>query len=370
MLKCKAFFVMVVAAMPLLVAQAAAQEFMAHQAPPVPLFAVKPLLATADADEVYPSVAGDYLVYSRRLKHEFSVARVGKRTPAMAAHVVAPTLPKEAIRFGVALTGGEIGYVSNRMGPIGAWMHQAIGDGHVAIGNMGTFTGALMPMNLRASPDGRMWCFDTSLEKTRRAKMLDDFDDGFMHSELIGQSWRIYSSDAYRYKQGYAATQSGAKNTFEPPALFVFDRKSSQLTMIPNAFDGAISPDGRRIVFAREINGNYDLWLQDVDGSALVQLTSSDYGEFEPAWSPDGTKIAFISNRDSKGSVRHTSIYVMDLQNGRTWRLTNAPRATDGGPTWKDDHTILFHSNRDPAKPQAATVDDWNIWQVEFQGGF
>jgi Tol biopolymer transport system component len=136
--------------------------------------------------------------------------------------------------------------------------------------------------------------------------------------------------------------------------------------MIPNAMSGAISPDGKRVAFVRNIGGNYDIWMQDIDGSDLVQLTDSKYGEFEPAWSPDGKRIAFVSNRDSKGEVLETSIYVVDVQGGHVQRLTNAKSATDGGPAWKDEHTVIFHSNRNPSDPQNDTVSRWSLWQVGF----
>ena len=336
------------------------------------LFPVSPVVAKKGALEVYPSVSGNYLVYSQRIKkgsiNEYQVVRVSKNSPQQEGRVIAPTQLYEAIRFGVAVRDGAIGYVSNRMGPIAAWMRQAHGDGHIAIANMGTFKGAFTPMHLKASADGRVWAFDITTQKIRRAKIMGDFSEDFLNMELVGQSWRMYDSDTIKYKQGYQATKTGRVNKLLPPSLFIFDRTTSQLMMIPRAFNGAVSPDGRRVVFVRENNGNYDLWMQGIDGSDLVQLTDTMYGEFEPAWSPDGKKIAFISNRDTEGDVRKTSIYVMNLSNIRVTRLTNARIATDGGPTWKDDKTILFHSNRSFKKPQADTMDDWNIWQVNFMG--
>lgn len=334
---------------------------------PAPIYPVKVLLEDKKVEIYYPSVAGDFLVYSRRKSNEYSVVRVPVDQATAAGREITPDQPHEAIRFGVALKDGSIGYISNRMGPISAWMRQGAGDGHVAIGNISTFTGALMPANLKSSLDGKVWCFDTSLENKRRSRILDDFGDGYSRVELLAQSWRMYSSDSWRYKQGYAATKTGAINKFPAPALFLFDRMSSQLTMIPNAFNGAISPDGKRVVFVRENNGNYDLWMQNVDGSNLTQLTSTEYGEFEPAFSPDGKRIAFVSNRDSEGEVLYTSLYVMDLKTAAVTRVTNAPFATDGGVTWKDNHTLIFHSNRTVEKPQAKTSEHWALWQVEMK---
>lgn len=336
-----------------------------------PLFSVSPVIVDRQADEVYPSVAGDFLVYSQRKDGELSVRQTSVASPKREIRNVSPRLRGEAVRFGMALPDGSIGYVSNRMGPISAWMRQAHGDWHVAIANAGSFSGSVVPLNLHASDDGRVWCFDSTLEKTQRSRLLDTFGNTAMHMELLGQIWRTYSSDWFIHRMGYRAARAGkTHNKFAAPYLFILDRGTQRLTMVPNAYDGAVSPDGKRIVFVRNIGGNYDLWMQDIDGRHLTQLTSSEFGEFEPAWSPDGKKIAFVSNRNSEGDVRATSIYVLDTTSGAITRLTNSAFATDGGPTWKNADTILFHSNRNPSEPQKRTVSDWNIWQVKNQGGF
>ncbi|MDX8401023.1 MAG: hypothetical protein R8K47_00170, partial [Mariprofundaceae bacterium] len=207
---------------------------------PAPLFPVQPIIADARADHVYPSAAGGFLVYTRRdgVK-DYGVIRLsataldagGKRVPALARG--------ETVRYGVALADGAIGYVSNRLGPISAWMWQAHGDGHVAIANMGVFRGALAPMHLNASRNGRTWCFDTTFEKKRYNQLLNEFAT-LSEFELIGQQWRMYDADLYQHKLGYRTTETGRTNKFMPPVLFVFDRRSSQLAMIPNAFAGAL----------------------------------------------------------------------------------------------------------------------------------
>jgi len=342
--------------------------FARSEEPPAPLYPTTQLLQDKARHLVYPSVAGNYLVYTQRKDNQYSVVRVPLSQIDLEGKKIVPEQLNEAIRFGVAVKDGAIGYVSNRMGPLGAWMSQAEGDGHIAIANMGTVHGALMPENLEASLDGRVWCFDSTMQNERRARVLDDFRDGHLSYDLVGQSWRMYSSDAWMHRGGYRGTKPGTKNDFEPPALFVFDRQNSQLMMFHNAFGGAISPDGNKLVFVREVGGNYDLWMQNVNGTGLTQLTRSPYGDFEPAFSPDGSKLAFISNRDSDGDVEQTSIYVMDLKTGRIVRVTNALNVTDGGPVWKNAHTIIFHSNRDPEKPQEKTRDSWDLWQVDIKG--
>ncbi|MDX8407695.1 MAG: hypothetical protein R8L58_04845 [Mariprofundaceae bacterium] len=351
---------------PIVAPEAVAASWGKQQAVPDALYPVSPLIADKRVDTVYPSVAGDFLVYSKHAgSGDFNIVRVSKYSPQAGGRSIHPVVLNEAVRFGVAVSDGSMGYVSDRLGPVSAWLWQGKGDGHVAIANMATFSGGLIPEHLNASRDGSIWCFDSTFEHNRHNQLLNEFAK-VSGGELLGQQWRIYDYNFYRHKQGYAATRTGNRNKFNPPVLFTFDRKSSQLAMINNALDGAVSPDGRRIAFVRESNGNYDIWMQDVQGGELVQLTNTPYGEFEPAWNADGSKLLFVSNRDSKGDVLKTSIYMMDMATSRIERLTNAARATDGGPAWLDEHTVVFHSNRDLKKPQAGTRSGWNIWQLKI----
>jgi len=348
-------------------AAAVAEPFIVHatsKAEPA-LYPVSVYLHDKHKALVYPSVAGAFLVYSEKSRKGFSVVRIPVDQPDIYGKRIEPQSFNEVIRYGSAAGDGGIGYVSNRFGSISGWYWKGHGDAHIAIANMAMFRGGLIPGHLNSSRDGRVWCFDATYEKVRHNELLNEFGKP-THTETLGQSWRMYDSNFYRYKTSYVDNESGRKNKFKAPSLFVFDRSNSALTMLPHAFGGAISPDGKRVVFVREVHGNYDLWMQNLDGSDLVQLTSTDYGEYEPSFSPDGQAIAFVSNRDSGGNVRRTSIYIMTLATGETRRITNARAASDGGPAWKDTHTLIFHSNRDTKHPQKSINSDWNLWQVSF----
>ncbi len=323
------------------------------------------LLADKKHELTYPSIAGNRLVFTARHHDAGDVFRVIESTidqPSIKGKSVPTALTKESIRFGVATDAG-VGYVSNRMGPVSAWLWLNSGDMHTSISNYLTYRGGLIPNHLNASPDARFWCFDASMQKIRHNEMLQEFSKT-LHFELRGQMWRVYDSNFYRRKDAYRDNKTGTKNRFEHPFLFIFDRQSATLSMIPNAFNGTISADGQRIVFVREIDGNYDLWMQNMDGTELTRLTDTPNGEYEPAFSPDGSKLAFVSNRDADGSVRHTSLYVMELSSGKSIRITFSSRASDGGPAWADEHHLIFHSNR--SEKEGKTVNDWRLWTVAF----
>ena len=113
----------------------------------------------------------------------------------------------------------------------------------------------------------------------------------------------------------------------------------------------AWSPDGTRIAFVSERDGNPEIYVINADGSGLTRLTHSSTSDAAPDWSPDGRRIAFVSDRDG-----NTEIYVMPAPGPQAQvssggsdqtRLTDNP-ADDLSPVWSPDGSrIAFHSNRD-----------------------
>ena len=64
----------------------------------------------------------------------------------------------------------------------------------------------------------------------------------------------------------------------------------------------AWSPDGSRLAYAADRDGNSDIWLMDLDGGNQVNLTQDEAKDHSPAWSPDGSKLVFFdSEEDDRG---------------------------------------------------------------------
>ena len=111
------------------------------------------------------------------------------------------------------------------------------------------------------------------------------------------------------------------------------------------------SPDGRRIAFASTCKPDCygprypsytDIYVVNADGSGKRKLTHNERYNTEPAWSPDGRKIAFRSTRNG-----NRDIYVMNADGSGKRNLTRNP-AQDGSPSWSPDgRRIAFISNRD-----------------------
>jgi Tol biopolymer transport system component len=91
------------------------------------------------------------------------------------------------------------------------------------------------------------------------------------------------------------------------------------------AFPGA---DG---LIAVERGNPAEIWMMTASGKNMTRLTWNSSADADPAWSPGGLKIAFVSDRDG-----NDEIYVMSRSGGTQTRLTNDP-ATDWQPSWSPD---------------------------------
>ncbi|MDQ3980985.1 MAG: LpqB family beta-propeller domain-containing protein [Actinomycetota bacterium] len=115
------------------------------------------------------------------------------------------------------------------------------------------------------------------------------------------------------------------------------------LTNRPLAFDNrpAWSPDGSRIAFESLVDGRQSIWVMEATGERLRRLTEGAGGDSAPAWSPDGTTIAFMSDRDNDPEV-----YLMNADGSDPRRLTDRP-GMDGYPAWwPDGSRLAFVSDR------------------------
>ena len=159
----------------------------------------------------------------------------------------------------------------------------------------------------------------------------------------LAMAMPLHAQSASSVPADATATTVSASPRFESTDIFALE----------TAGDAQISPDGRRVVYVRT---RYDvmkdrpianLWIVDTEGgrSAHRPLRSDGDSHRSPRWSPDGTRLAFISNSDGKPQV-----FVRWMDSGQTARITDLVEAP-GDLTWSPDGTQLAFTAFVPAAP-------------------
>jgi Tol biopolymer transport system component len=144
-------------------------------------------------------------------------------------------------------------------------------------------------------------------------------------------------------------------------AIYVMDSDGNNRTLLTQGQSGFLaapswSPDGSKIAFVSDRSGNADVWVIDSNGGNPVNLTDDEAKDHSPAWSPDGQWIAFASLRDSL----YWELYVMAADGTDVQRLTWWEDASDLSPSWSPDGTRLaFASKRD---------GNWEIYTMDRDG--
>lgn len=119
-------------------------------------------------------------------------------------------------------------------------------------------------------------------------------------------------------------------------------------------FDPDISRDGRRIVYSStQHRFTADIYVKNVDSRVVSQLTNDPANDVMPKISPDGTRVAFASNR-----AGNWDIFVMPINGGRAIQLTNNS-ADDLHPTWSPDGSRIAFCRLGEVSNQ------WEIWTTE-----
>ena len=171
--------------------------------------------------------------------------------------------------------------------------------------------------------------------------------------------------------QAQIAFQSNRDRNYE---IYVMDDDRKNPRNLTNHPDSDLAPSwspyGTRIAFMSNRDGHvrmggglptFEVYVMDADGGNQQNLTNDPNSDLSPSWSPDGKRIAFVSYRDGKVHAIHgwptSEIYVMDADGGNQQRLTEN-RDWDYAPSWSPDgKRIAFSSDGDNNQADIYVMD-------------
>lgn len=172
--------------------------------------------------------------------------------------------------------------------------------------------------------------------------------------KIVFMSDRIPDTSYTARFQIYVMNSDGSsvnQLTFPDPAR---DSITGHLLDTTSNFYPAWSPDGTKIAFGSTRDTNPQIYVMEPNGANVVRLTYDPVAAAQPAWSPDGTKIAFATQRHG-----NAEIYVMNADGSNQVNITNST-SSDLAPAWSPDGTkIAFQSDR---------VGQSAVWVMDADG--
>ena len=204
------------------------------------------------------------------------------------------------------------------------------------------------------SPDGQRILFQTNRDGNMEIYIMNA--DGTGQTNLTGYSkldaWPSWSPDGTKILYYSLRTASLHIEEIEPSSvldtleIMAMDADGTDaVNLSRNTATDQLplwSPDGTNIAFQSDRDGVGEIFVMNSDGSNQRNITDNPAADGWPCWSPEGTRMAFVSSRDGD-----MEIYVVNADGSGLTKLTNNS-AWDGGPTWSSDGTqIAFETNRD-----------------------
>jgi len=145
--------------------------------------------------------------------------------------------------------------------------------------------------------------------------------------------------------------------------MYVTNTEGTWLSLLNSdtaAFEPAISTDGNKVAYQSWKTGNADIYVMEIDGGNVVNLTDTEAYDDYPDWSPDGSKIVFISQRDT-GNLGISKIYTVNPDGSGIKQLTTGI-TDDSLPQWSPDgKEILFQSN-------LQNMNYWSLYIMNADG--
>ena len=126
-----------------------------------------------------------------------------------------------------------------------------------------------------------------------------------------------------------------------------------------------LSPDGGRIVYMSARDGNWQIYLRDMQSWQEKRLTSGVANNRQPVFSPNGKEIAYHSVSGAVGDDPITELFVLDLKTLETRQITRLGKLTCCA-NWSPDGDFIYFMMSDLGEGE----DAWDIYRISSNSGF
>ncbi len=170
------------------------------------------------------------------------------------------------------------------------------------------------------------------------------------------------------YSVDYYLNPNTQKWEIKDTTIWTYEIDTGMLTQWGSGLMPKFTPDGEKIVFKKQASGDkyYGLWMLDLKTGAETHIVGGqDFGIWQFDISPDGKKIVFSSDKDTKDSSKerkNTNLWVVNIDGTELTQLT-FHMSDDIWPVWSPDMTgIYFLSSR--GEEQKGVM---NIWRIKYE---
>jgi dipeptidyl aminopeptidase/acylaminoacyl peptidase len=155
--------------------------------------------------------------------------------------------------------------------------------------------------------------------------------------------------DDWKGYEIWTSTPDGRNS--KPIVKETYERGVEEFTFDGN---GHWSPDGSRIAYLSSRTGYNHVWVVPVKGGDPTELTTGSWVDYSPRWSPSGDRIAFVSSRVKDLEDRH--VWVVNASGGEPARLS--PDGFCSDPVWSPDGARIAYLRSSTTEPPEVTVQD------------